>query len=77
MIDLTGVSEFRIVQEKRDVIRVWLKVAGRYGKEQAERSAAGLRSVFGDEVNTMIEIADELSQDHSGKLRSVISNVSG
>jgi phenylacetate-CoA ligase len=77
MIDLTGVSEFRIVQEKRNVVRVWLRIAGRYEKDQAERTAAGLRSVFGDEVNTMIEIVDELPQDHSGKLRCVISNVSG
>jgi len=77
VIDLTGVSEFRIVQEKRGVIRVWLKATRTYGKEQVEKSAMGLRKVFGEQVNTLIEVVDEIPRDRSGKLRSVVSNVSG
>lgn len=76
MIDLNGVSEFRIVQEKTDVIRVWLKPTGRYGKEQAERSAMGLRRIFGEQVNTLIEVVDEIPRDSSEKQRSVVSHVS-
>lgn len=74
-IDLTGVAQFRIVQEKIDVIRVLLKVAENYGKEQVDKTIKGLREVFGNEVDVMVDVVDELPQDNSGKMRSVISKI--
>jgi phenylacetate-CoA ligase len=76
MIDLTGVSEFRIVQEKRDLIKVWLKAAAEYGQHRAEKTAVSLQRAFGEEVNVIVEITDELPRDHSKKLRNVVSHVS-
>jgi len=76
MIDYIGVSEFRIVQERIDLIRIWLKVPKGYEKKQVERTKASLRSVFGEGVSTMIEIVDEIPRNKTGKLRNVRSYVS-
>jgi len=75
-IDYAGVSAFKIVQERIDLIRIWLKVPRGYEKNQVERTEAGLRSVFGEGVSTVIEIVDEIPRDNTGKLRNVTSNVS-
>lgn len=76
MIDYAGVSGFRIVQERIDLIRIWLRAPKVYDKNQVERTMAGLRSVFGEGVSTMIEIVDEIPRDNTGKLRNVTSDVS-
>lgn len=74
-IDLTGVAQFRIVQEKIDVIRVLLKVAENYEVEQMEKTIKELRKVFGGQVNVVVDIVDKLPRDTSGKMRSVISKI--
>jgi phenylacetate-CoA ligase len=74
-IDLTGVAQFRIVQEKIDVIRVLLKVAENYEVEQMEKTIKELRKVFGGQVNVVVNIVDKLPRDTSGKMRSVISKI--
>lgn len=76
MIDYTGVTEFKIAQERIDLVRIWLKVPKGYEKNQVERTMAGLRSVFGEGVSTKIEIVDEIPRDNTGKLRNVTSSVS-
>jgi phenylacetate-CoA ligase len=75
LIDLTDVSEFRIVQEKRDLIKVWLKPASVYERYRAEKSALDLQRVFGEQVNVIVEITDEIPRDYTKKLKNVLSHV--
>ena len=75
MKEFAGVSEFRIVQEEKTLIRVWLKMHLGSGNDHVARCASALGRVFGGNINTVIEVVDEIPEDNSGKLRRVISRI--
>jgi phenylacetate-CoA ligase len=69
------VSEYRIIQEKRNLIEVWLKMCEGYRDSSVTRFVAALREIIGENVEIRVRIVDEIPRDNSGKLRRIISRV--
>lgn len=74
--DIPGVTEFKIIQEAVDEIRVLLRIEGTlFPKEGKSQIIEGFRKRMGQGVNVDIEIVDEIEKDASGKYRYVVSKV--
>jgi len=69
------VSEYRMVQEKRDLIVVWLKMHEGYKDASVTRCVSALRKVIGENVGIKTRVVNEIPRDNSGKLRRIISKV--
>ncbi|HKZ95121.1 MAG TPA: AMP-binding protein [Candidatus Bathyarchaeia archaeon] len=75
MENFAGVSEYRIIQEKRDLIEVWLKMPEHYSDDSVKKCVSALRRSLGEGVQIKPRIVEEIPRDNSGKLRRVISKV--
>lgn len=74
--DIEGVSEFRIIQEDVDDVRVILKVhEDIYPSDGNERIMKGIKKRMGEQVKVSIETVEEIPRDASGKYRYVVSKV--
>lgn len=69
------VSEYRIVQEKRDLIVVWLKMHEEHKDASVTWCVSALRKVIGETVRIKTRVVNEIPRDDSGKLRRIISKV--
>lgn len=75
MKNVTDVCEYRIVQEKRDLIEVWLKMYNGYRQASVTRFVEALRETIGDDVEFRAHVVDEIPRDDSAKTRRIISKV--
>lgn len=73
--DLPGVSAFKIVQESREMTRVFVVAGPDYGKETSGRIIQGLAARLGQGVRVEVDIVDVIQPEKSGKFRYVVSNV--
>lgn len=76
---VSGIKQFRAIQEKKDKILIQLVVADDFPKDPDEvwkNSTAAMRKVFGKDMQTEFQILEELPRDPSGKIRKVVSHVS-
>jgi len=69
------VSRFRLVQRRRNLIEVWLKMDEGYKEASVTRCISALRKVFGRDVDVRANIVDEIPRDNSGKIRRIVSEV--
>jgi phenylacetate-CoA ligase len=69
------VSEYRIIQEKRNLIVIWLKMHDGYKDASVTWCASALRKVIGENVRIKPKVVNEIPRDNSGKLRRIISKV--
>lgn len=69
------VSEYKIIQEKRDLIEVWLKMYEGYRDGSVTRCISALKKVIGEDVEIRTRIVDEIPRDSSGKLKRIISKI--
>ena len=72
---LVAASEYRIIQETRNRIRVLVKMRKDANKADSEQLPTTFKRLFGPQVETKIEVVDEIPRDESGKLRSFISKI--
>ena len=74
--DIPGVTEFKIIQEAVDHIKILLKTdESLFPKEGKNQIIEGFKKRMGQMVNVDIEMVDEIDKDASGKYRCVISKV--
>jgi len=71
--DFVEVSEYTMVQEKRDLIVVWLKMHEGYKAASVTWCVSALRKVIGENVRIKTRVVNEIPRDDSGKLRRIIS----
>ena len=80
-IDLNSfnnVREFRIVQEREDLLEIWLKadVDRDFAFEhRRDQCVSALRNAVGKGVQIRVRVMQEIPRDNSGKLRRIISKV--
>lgn len=73
---ISGILQFRVIQEKIDDFVLKLKIEPNFTKGTVIRkSHAEMTRILGHQSHIEIQILDEIPQDPSGKVRSVISNV--
>lgn len=72
--DIPGISQFRMVQKKRDEISVELIVENSKPEDVVQASAAYLRDILGDGITLDIAVVEEITREKSGKM-SVIKSL--
>jgi len=73
--DLTGVKEFKIIQESIDHTRVQIVKEDGYQPDSELIIQAEFKKRLGENVVVHVEYRDEIKSEKSGKYRYVISNV--
>lgn len=73
--DISGVEQFKIVQEAVDDVRVLLVTNEMYPGEGDDRIVAGFHKRMGAGVRVRVEHVAEIPRDASGKYRYVVSKV--
>ena len=74
--DIEGVTEFKVIQEDVDDVRVLLNAhKSIYPPDGNEQIVRGIKKRMGEEVNVTVEMVDEIPRDASGKYRYVVSKV--
>lgn len=74
--DMTGVQQFKIIQETRDWTRVQLIADATFPRDGATHIATQFRRRLGENVTIDIERVDQIPAEKSGKYRYVVSKVS-
>jgi hypothetical protein len=76
IMNVTGISEFRIVQEKEDEIMVCVIKTDECGDIMiVEDINTKLKRVLGDNISIDTKFVESIPREPSGKLRSVISKL--
>jgi phenylacetate-CoA ligase len=75
MRGISGIGEFRAVQEKIDCIKVILVSGPDYTPATDREIEKSIKNALGNEMNVIVQLADELPRDKSCKVRSALSNV--
>lgn len=73
--DVPGIETFKIVQESRDLCRVYLVVDQQFHADNLERIRNGLKARLGATVQIEIETVDSIPSEASGKFRYIVSRV--
>ena len=71
-----AIQQFKIVQQRLDLIEILLVSAGKENSDLFDRIAQALRSVLGDQVELSFRRVDAIPPDPSGKRRAIVSNLS-
>lgn len=74
--ELEGISEFKIIQESKELVRVQLVPSGaEIDKALTSEIIDGFKARLGQEVDIQLEIIEKIEAEKSGKFRYVISKV--
>ena len=73
--DVSGIQEFKIVQESIDLTRIILKIDDQFDSDCENNIKAEFKKRLGADVNVSIEKVKEIPAEKSGKFRYVISKL--
>jgi phenylacetate-CoA ligase len=69
------VSEFKIIQEERDLIRILLVMTGELSEPTRTEIARGIRGRLGEGMRVACEKVETIPRERSGKYRTVVSRL--
>ncbi len=72
---VSGISQFRIIQESLKCITVQIKPDKNFSEEIPKQIKETLLKLMGGDLDIRVEVVDTIPPDPSGKLRSIISKV--
>ena len=72
--EITSIREFKIVQETKDLTRVYLNVDESFSSAQQDNIINGFKDRLGQGVTINLEVVDQIPAEKSGKFRYVISH---
>ncbi|HEU4855154.1 MAG TPA: phenylacetate--CoA ligase family protein, partial [Nitrosospira sp.] len=73
--DVTGISNFKIIQESLNLTRISVVLDSALGPETIAKIEQGFKARLGQGVDIVIEEIAEIPQEKSGKFRYVVSKV--
>lgn len=74
--DFAKIRQFRVIQEKRDELKIQLIVDGNsLDEEVLQEAEKEIRRVFGEDMRVEFEFLDELRRDPSGKIKKIESRI--
>ena len=71
----SDISQFKVIQEKIDLIRIQIVEGKVFSQETIYRVKKDVKNVLGEDVCIETEIVDKIPREKSGKSRSVVSKV--
>jgi len=77
---VSGIKQFKVIQEKEDKLLIQLVIGDDFPKETAkvwENSAEAIRKVFGESMQVDFQVVEKIARDPSGKIRKVVSRIKG
>lgn len=73
--DLPSVTEFKIIQESKQLTRVQLVANSAFNEIHKEQIVEGFKKRLGHSVEVQVEKVNEIAAEASGKMRYVVSRV--
>lgn len=70
----SDISQFKVIQEKIDLIRMQIVEGKGFSQETIDRVKIDVKNVLGEGMHIEVEVVDEIPKE-AGKVRSVVSNV--
>ena len=71
--ELKGIEQFKILQESRDIMRVFLITNAQYDERDELTIINDFKQRLGDSVTILIEKVSQIEAERSGKMRYVVS----
>lgn len=75
MEQMPYVKQFKIIQYKKDSIRILIVRGDEFSQHVVDRIELKFKKVVGNDINIKVDIVDDIPKDRSGKIRNVVSNV--
>ena len=75
MRTVPGVEEYKVIQERRDRILIYMVIKKAFPMEICKAVREKVESALGKDLKIRFNVVDDIPLDRSGKLRSVISYV--
>jgi len=75
MHSFSGITSFKIIQEKEDYFTVELVKGKDFSVDTISQIEARFKQVLGEDIQIETKIVDEITREESGKLQSVVSRV--
>jgi phenylacetate-CoA ligase len=75
--DVTGIKQFKIIQERRDKLVIMIVARNSLGKTEEifRKAERNLKSIFGENMQVTFRMVDKIQRDPTGKLRKIVSKV--
>jgi phenylacetate-CoA ligase len=70
-----GIRQFRVIHEKKDLMVVQIVAGTSFSQDTPRRTQNLLRELVGDDMHIEVRMVSEISKEHTGKIRAVISKV--
>lgn len=71
-----GIGQFRIIQEEKNLMVVKIVAGPGFSQDTPLKAQDLLRELVGDDMRIEVRMVSEISKEHTGKIRAVISKVS-
>ena len=72
--DINSIQEFKIVQESKDLTRIFLIVSKEFSDHDQDQIVTGFKARLGERVEIAIDRVNEIPAEKSGKFRYVVSH---
>jgi len=73
---IQGIEQFRVVQEKKNTLRILIKANKDFPLNQAiKKGTQRIKELFGNEMQVEFQLVEEIPRDSSGKMRKIVSLV--
>ncbi len=73
---VSGISQFRVIQEKKNLLVIKYVRGSGYSSETSEQAKKLMYDLIGNEMEICMQIVEEIPREYTGKMRAVISKVS-
>jgi len=70
-----GIGQFKVIQEKKDLMVVQIVAGAGFSQDTPRRAQNLLKELVGEDMRIEFRMVSEISKEHTGKIRAVISRV--
>jgi phenylacetate-CoA ligase len=71
---ITTINQYKIIQEKIDLIKVQIIKGKGFSEETSDRVKRDIKNALGEDMYIEVEIVDKIPRE-AGKARSVVSKI--
>ncbi|MBN2460514.1 MAG: phenylacetate--CoA ligase family protein [Candidatus Cloacimonetes bacterium] len=73
--NINGIQQFRLIQERTDLINALLVPSENYKEKNSADLRKTIKTIMGNSVTVKIELKGDIPQEENRKIRSLISNI--
>jgi phenylacetate-CoA ligase len=75
METVDGIGQFRVIQEKKDLMVIEIVAGAKFSQDTPLKAQNLVGELVGDDMRIEVRMVSEISKEHTGKIRAVISKV--